>query len=216
MSIPTTAEVLAKLSGYPRNLTWASFRKVNHSPQPPFQAMTSARYATSGYATRLVGTEYRPVFSGRFVVTVSINSLGTWVLKQAAAQTDDLLRHEQGHFDITGLIARDLCRCLMSISISRDIIAIDRTLPSNPTENQLLRTAHQFISGEITRCSSEASALMTRLQSRRENGVLVDGLYDQETQHGAVALAQQKWNDIFRFSRDNDTSLSVTMMVFST
>lgn len=216
MSIPTTAEVLAKLSGYPRDLTWASFRKVNQSPQPPFQAMTSASYATAGYSTRLIGGEYRPVFSGRFVATITINTLGTWVVNQASAQTSDLLRHEQGHFDITGLIARDLCRCLMSIGISRDIIAIDRTLPSHPTDSQLLRTAHNFIRGEVARCSSEASTLMNRLQSHRENGVLVDGLYDRETQHGAVALAQQKWNDIFRYSRDNDTSLSVTMMVFGT
>jgi hypothetical protein len=216
MSIPTTAEVLAKLSGYPRNLTWASFRKVNQSPQPPFQAMTSASYATSGYSTRLVGDEYRPVFSGRFVVTVTVNSLGTWVLNQQAVQTDDLLRHEQGHFDITGLIARDLCRCLMSIGISRDIIAIDRTLPSNPTDNQLLRAAHDFISRQVTRCGEQASALLDRLQSRRENGVLVDGLYDRETQHGEVALAQQKWNNIFRFSRDNDTSLSISMELYST
>jgi hypothetical protein len=216
MSIPTTAEVLAKISGYPRNLTWANFRKVNQSPQPPFQAMTSSSYATSGYSTRLVGTEYRPVFSGRFLATVTISTLGTWVLNQQAAQTDDLLRHEQGHFDITGLVARDLCRDLMSIEISQDIIAIDRTLPNNPSANQLLRAAHEYIRHEVDRCSQQARASLARLQSRRENGLLVDGLYDQETQHGQVLLAQQKWNDIFRYSRDNDTSLSVTMMVFST
>ena len=215
MPIPTTAEVLAKLNGYPRTLTWVSFRKVRSSLSPPHQAMTSARWTSGGYSTRLVDGKYRPVFNGNSIVTVAINTVSTWVVNDPAAQTDTLLRHEQGHFDITGLIARDLCRDLMSIEMSQDIIAIGRDLPPRPSAGQLLRAGHAYVQSQVDRCGREATALSNRLQSHYEAGVLVDGLYDVETQHSQNLLAQGKWNDMFRFARDNDTSLSLTMLIWA-
>jgi hypothetical protein len=215
MPIPTTAEVLAKLHGYPRTLTWVSFRKVRSSLSPPHQAMTSTRWTSAGYSTRLVDGKYRPVFTGNSIVTVAINTTPTWVVDDPAAQTDDLLRHEQGHFDITGLIARDLCRNLMSIEMDQDIIAIDRNLPARPSAGRLLQAGDAYVKGEVDRYGREANALSARLQSHYEAGVLVDGLYDVETQHSQNALGQSKWNDIFRFARDNDTSLSVTMQIWA-
>jgi hypothetical protein len=216
----TTADVLARLSGYPRNLTWVDFRKVAHSLNPPFQALTASGYSTSGFTTRLVDGAYRPVFTGRHIVSVTLNRAATWVLRDRAAQTDDLLRHEQGHFDITGLIARDLCRDLMSIEFDRDVAASLKELggiklSGNPSANQLLHAAHNEIQQEIRRAVREANELLSRLQSHRENQVLVDGEYDRQTNHGQNAVGQRKWNDMFRYSRDNDTSLRVTMMVFN-
>ncbi|MBE7446395.1 MAG: hypothetical protein HS132_14615 [Planctomycetia bacterium] len=207
----TTEQVLSRLNGYPRNLTWVSFRKVMQSLQPPLQASTSSSYSSVKYTTRLIDGTYRPFFTTRYIVEVRLNARDTWVVNQQAVQTGSLLQHEQGHFDITGLIARDLCRDLLSIEIDREILAISKDLPRNPTPNDLLRAAHNYIRTEVDKYGQEAQALLARLQTHRENGTNVDGLYDIETGHGQTLLGQQKWNEIFRHARQTDTRLSLTI-----
>jgi hypothetical protein len=152
---------------------------------------------------------------------VALDGRGSWVLSDPAAQTADLLRHEQGHFDITGIIARDLCRDLLSLELDSTIAASvtelvpGRPLAGNLTPAQLLHAAHTYIESEVNRLDREAGALLDQLQSHRDSGVVVDGEYDKDSKHGMDGPGQRKWNDILRQAREHDTSLALTREIFT-
>ena len=106
VSYPTTEDVLRHLQGYPRSLRWADFRRVNQSPDPPFNAQTATGFASRWGPANLQAGVYR---LSRVAVTISLVRQPTWVVTsflQNASQADqaNLLLHEQGHHDIIGLI----------------------------------------------------------------------------------------------------------------
>ncbi len=208
MAIPTTVEVLANLQGYPSNLRWTDFRDVTRSPSPPFQAQTSSRFQ-SRFSTEHARGVYR-VKGVR--VTVTRGGSAMWALT-GASRTADLLKHEQGHFDITGLVARDLCRDLMSIEYDEAILHC-MTAAGNTARTQAAY-ANKVLAEETKRAMDEATDLMGLLGGRAiQGGGHTDGQYDDDTNHSQNAAGQRKWNDIFQYARTTDTSLRVTMMIF--
>jgi hypothetical protein len=206
----TTQEVNRAVTGYPRSLKWQDFRSVRTSLVPPFEAQTATRYDRAGWSTLLSQRVYR---LSKVSVTVTLNQVGTWVVNQTGVRTDPLLKHEQGHLDITGLIARDMCRSLLELQMDEDVIAYVRGVGPRPQDKLL--AANNYLLENVRRVDAEAAALSRRLQGFTENQVVHEGVYDQETGHGTNAVGQQKWNEIFKYAWDYDTSLSVTMMIFS-
>src|SRR5260370_24057984 len=104
---------------FSRNLTWNDFHPVANSLSPPAQAQTGARWSTTGWSVRVANGEYR-VHGAR--VNVSLNPHNTWAVPGARTSAA-LLRHEQGHYDIAGLIARDLIRKILDLSLD---VVVDR------------------------------------------------------------------------------------------
>ncbi len=167
------------LAGYPRELTWVDFDERAVSPNPPFAALTDTAWSWSA------DIPPRADANGRWSllnvrVTVDLRSMGSWVV--TGQKTDALLRHEQGHFDITGLLARDF---------HSDVTALAETSRAalNTRRGQLVDALRRDIN---------------RVQGFRDQrtGLRVEGLYDHETEHGVNILAQNKWNDIFRRARE--------------
>jgi hypothetical protein len=208
MATPTTAEVLANLKGYPSNLRWADFRSVASSPSPPHEAQTASRYAFS------YSTEHRlGVYRVKGVkVTVTKGGAAMWAVT-GSSRTDDLLKHEQGHFDITGLIARDLCRALMSIEYEDFIL--DSMQEAGSTARSKQAYANRILAADAQAAVGEASDLQAQLQGRTtQGGGHIDGQYDDDTNHSQNAVGQQKWNDILQYARLNDTSLKLAMLIY--
>jgi predicted secreted Zn-dependent protease len=58
----------------------------------------------------------RRVFAKDIDITVSLDKKDNWVVR--AKMLDELLRHEQGHYDITALLARDFDVSIKKISAS--------------------------------------------------------------------------------------------------
>ena len=183
----TLQEIQAAMTGFPRALTWNNFSNVANSPDPPHQASTSARWSMSGWNVHVVNDEYR-VQGAR--VTVSLNGGGTWATPSAKTSAA-LLRHEQGHYDITGLVARDLIRKVLDLSFSVDVVAALRDSGNTPAEhrNYMVRQYQT----DITRFGGEANALLGRLQTNPATHA--DGLYDVQTNHSQNAMGQQAWNN---------------------
>jgi len=175
------------MTGFPRTLTWNNFPNAATSHSPPHQAMTSASWATSGWSVHVVNNEYR-VRGAR--VTVTLNSGSSWATPTAKASAS-LLRHEQGHYDITGLIARDLIRKVLDLSFSVDVVAALRDSGNTPAEHRNYVT-RQF-QRDINRFGTEANTLLARLQTNPATHA--DGIYDQQTNHGLNTTAQQQWNN---------------------
>ncbi len=209
--VATTQQVLSHLRGYPRTLTWADFRRVNQSLSPPYHAQTSSRYSWRYSTVRLVGGVYK--LNG-VQVQVRVDRNGSWVvsswLQNASAQDkQDLLRHEQGHFDITGLIARDLCRDLLSLEMSEAVVGILRGVGNSAQAR--LRYAGTELRRQAQQAASGAESLHRRVENSTANNVTTPGLYETETNHGGNARVQQRWDRIFRFARTTDTSLWISL-----
>src|SRR5262249_48650811 len=182
------------------------FAPVRQSPRPPLQAQTSSSFQETHGPVRLLNGDFSMEYRFSTVsVTVTL-SRASWRVP-AALGNANLLRHEQGHFDITGLIARDLCGGVMSLNMDEAVLA---ALPgAGTTPAARLRAATNHLMSEVTTLHSEATRLMNRLQPPNGNG-----LYDFQTNHGLNAAAQQNWDNFLSHARNTDTSLSLTLRIF--
>ena len=99
------------VSANPINLSWSNFRVVDSSPDlsddevaqihPEMRMPSNVQAVSANGVFRL----------NAFTITVAPVPQDTIVLR-SAAQTDDLLRHEQGHYDLLLLVAKALARDL--------------------------------------------------------------------------------------------------------
>jgi hypothetical protein len=105
----------SKLNGLERQLTWRDYSTRHGAAPGPNQVRTGAQ---TGSGLRATGIHFaQPRRGGNFElvdnITVSITFdahqswMMDWVLTQPDPFATDLLNHEQGHYTITALIARD-------------------------------------------------------------------------------------------------------------
>lgn len=108
------------VSGFDTNLTWAKFRQLKTRPAgETLDAKTTTNYRTKNSVLQKAGST---VSIKSIDVEVQINSQESWVLIEK--MDDELLRHEQGHYDIAALAARDLHAKLLKLQ-ANDVHALD-------------------------------------------------------------------------------------------
>ena len=101
-----------RLVGWPRKIEWREFTPLDE--RPPGEKEDAAIHSEGR-----PDTDIRPQKeNGRFrisAITIRLVVIreDTWVVK--GKQSDTLLVHEQGHFDITGLVGRELGEALLAI-----------------------------------------------------------------------------------------------------
>jgi len=198
----TLREIQAAMSGFPRNLTWQDFRPVQNSPAPPAQAQTAARWSTTGWSVRAVNGEYR-VQGAR--VNVSMDRHNSWAV--AGGTNAALLQHEQGHYDITGLIARDLIRKILDLSL--DVVVIGAMQGAGNTPHQQQNFAVQRFQSYINTYVQEANALGSKLQTDPTTGA--DGIYDVQTNHSQNTTGQAAWNARLQRMKAGDENLALNL-----
>lgn len=98
-----------RLKGWPRTITWQEFRAISTRPSGENE---DAQIETTVVQPNRVSIvqEQRRLRLGNYEGTLQIVRNNSWVV--ATHKTEKLLEHEQGHFDITGLCARDLMKAL--------------------------------------------------------------------------------------------------------
>src|SRR5262245_28517209 len=100
----TPKEIQAALIGYPRELKWDDFRTIDEPPdgtRPEHDAHVSMNFRITHYG--ILYRDGKALDRDQLKVTVTLKD--AWAT--ARARTDKaLLKHEQGHFDIMGLLAR--------------------------------------------------------------------------------------------------------------
>jgi hypothetical protein len=179
-------EIQAAMTGFPHNLTWREFRSVAVSPNPPMMASTEANWSSTSWKVHVVDGEYR-VSGAR--VRVALGHNGTWAVPTARTSTP-LLKHEQGHYDITALIARDwICKVL---DLSLDVEVVAALKEAGKTRSDHLQYVFDQFQTEITQFKKDADALMAQLQTDPASGR--DGLYDSQTNHSKNTAGQQIWD----------------------
>lgn len=135
----------------PAKITWNLFRPVSFIPGTKEEAQIHSEIAP------LVNLVPKKTVNGRYrlpdaTMNVGINRTDTLVLR-AAKQTDDLLKHEQGHYNLLILVARALARELESIEAG--------TVAELVTKMQKAQTDHD------TRASAIDDAYDTQTQHSR-------------------------------------------------
>jgi hypothetical protein len=135
------------LLGWPRTLKWDDFEKVSKPKKMPEKlgwraSLESTAFNRAWTSVRITpGREKTKTLLGTYrlkdlSVNVGLDALNTWVVQ--GQDTPTLLAHEQGHFNIAGLIAREL-HWRLDLLYSSDACQLDRWI--DETEN-LLGTKH--------------------------------------------------------------------------
>jgi len=159
------------ISGHTLTITWQDF----HGRVPAntrSDAFTSTSYEVKTTYTMRVHQGRQSDFQLATVsITVTLNRAQTW--SRASARSADLLTHEQGHYDITALLMRDLHTDLMGLLQSA------RTFPTQEDLEQAIADLQQ-----------PTVDMVDHLQSTQ----IADGIYDQQTDHGRKAQAQRAWS----------------------
>ena len=201
----TQQEVQAAMSGFPRTLAWANFTPVQTSRNPPHAAQTSATWSMGGWRPVLQNGVYK-VSGAR--VSVTLNPGQSWAI-QSARSNADLLIHEQGHYNITGLVARTVIQRVLDLSYDAGLIEV--VIAAGNTANSRMQYVQQQFQTNITRFGQEANAAMARLQTNPVTQQ--DGLYDVQTGHGLTTAGQSAWNArISRAMSGNDDFLLLLAM----
>lgn len=144
-----TSSTKKKLNGWPRAIGWDEFEEIQtrpagveedaqiHSETDPPDNVTVVRK----------GGQFR---LGPLTAEVRVVPEDTWVV--AGKKSDELLSHEQGHYDITGLTGRDMLRDLAAIRA-----------PS-------VKVLQRRVQKTIQRTQKLANALTTRYDDETKHG----------------------------------------------
>ena len=124
------------------------------------------------------------------------------------AQQNRLLRHEQGHVDIVGLIMRDLVQEVGSLEWSESVIAALRGVGDSARAR--LHAAQRELQRQAREIVSRAERLIRDLSSTPT----VDGRYDTDTVHGTDSARQDVWNSVFDRCRGSVESLATLLWVY--
>lgn len=164
----------SKMTGLFKTLTWQDFK----APQPasnPNNMFAEARpgFSVSGASTQSVGKGSSQAWQLADTITVAVafDSLKSWVLSSVSSMSktdqDALLKHEQGHYNLVALLARDMFIELMQLKAAR--------LSSSTVVAQEVQAIH-------TRYGNLAQPLQDLYDSKAE------------TDHGRDKTKQAKWD----------------------
>lgn len=159
----------SKLTGLFKTLTWQDFKGPQPTSNPNNMfAATSSGFSVSGASTQMVDSVWR--LADTLNVTITMDSMKSWALPSVKtmpkADQDALLKHEQGHYNVVALLARDMFIELMQ-----------------------LKGASMASSADVAK---EVQAIHTRYGNLAQP---LQDLYDSktETDHGRDKAKQTKW-----------------------
>ena len=110
-----TASSGPRLTGWPSQISWNQF--VDVATRPAGESEDAQIDTQTAQPERVgVAREQGRFRLGDFEVRLKVLRANSWVV--AKEKNDSLLAHEQGHFDVTGLVARDLVKALGALRVS--------------------------------------------------------------------------------------------------
>lgn len=164
----------SKLVGLKRKLTWSDFQGPQPTSNPDnMWAEAHAGFSPSGAATKPVGSGKSQAWqlADTLVVEITFDRSASWVLTSVAsksqAEQDKLLNHEQGHYNIVALLARDMFIEMMQLKGVR--------LSSSAAVSNEVQAIHK-------RYKDAAQPVQDKYDSKKQ------------TDHGRDAAQQAKWD----------------------
>ncbi|HMD71938.1 MAG TPA: hypothetical protein VKF41_11370 [Bryobacteraceae bacterium] len=166
---------MSQLMNATHKIAWTEFTTHKSDPMPAAGTVAPAAYTLPVISTQGFGLEGIPgskppkaKLKDTIVVSVSLGAASwveDWVFNLPQAKQDELLNHEQGHFTVGGLLARDFYY---------DLLKLRQKEYSSP---------------------AESTADFNGLKNSRDAAfkAIVDK-YDADTKHGTVAAQQARWD----------------------
>jgi hypothetical protein len=113
------------VNGFDATIQWSKFKQLSAKPvDKDGDAETVSAYASSQISLARRG---KGIVASSANVTIAINSHESWVV---TGKTDPyLLKHEQGHYDITALAARQFYSQIMKLEVA-DVQAFNTAMKS--------------------------------------------------------------------------------------
>ncbi|MET0026323.1 MAG: DUF922 domain-containing protein [Candidatus Thiodiazotropha sp.] len=159
------------LTGWPRDLAWDEFREISSRPAGESEdAQISVELRPGRLNFIQENGEYR---LGDVAFNTMIKRNQSWAV--GSARTDELLAHEQGHYDIAGLCYRDMVaeiRGLRNTQRNALVLDIRRVMGSHDQRADLL--SQDYDSEEQTdhgRNRSRQQAWEQQISQCRQSGV---------------------------------------------
>jgi hypothetical protein len=185
------ATLRTALEGHDLSLGWNDFQAAVPANRAQGEAaFAEARFDLAydyDYDTENATEGYRV---NHVLVRVTLHRDLMWAV--ASARTADLLRHEQGHYDIVALLARDLYNELTGWNSAKP--------PKRFRKDADLKRA-------VERWRRGTKSLVAHVGGAGENV----GVYDKQTNHGQDAKAQGGWDKSFADARMNGTRLMAAL-----
>jgi hypothetical protein len=157
-----------RITGWPRDIEWAEFRHISARPAGERED-AQINPVTEGGEARTVRERGRWKLAA-LELKVIVNLDDSWVVQ--AKKSDALKAHEQGHFDIHGLIGgRDMLEALKSLrERSNDRLgrAIGRTMERHSQRAQQMSDAYD-VDTEHGLNAARQAAWETRIQNAIDN-----------------------------------------------
>lgn len=182
-------------TGLLRKLTWADFGQPKAKPAPgPGQhavaALTDTAFSQWTYNIDSIRQGSSFVYRLRDNIRIRIQFkqatswVADWVFSLSSQEQTELLKHEQGHYEIVALMGRDLFIDLMQLK---------------PNDYKTAQKAQQEVQNVKKRYTS------TVIQSIHDK-------YDSvaETEHGADKIKQAKWDKYFKKAFSDTRKPAVT------
>ncbi len=166
--MPTMQQVMSHVTGWPRALRWPEFTHVATSRLAPALAECSASFRLVNMP--MVGSADAATINPNFRIEVFINrnptpdDTGTWVVN--GSETVELLRHEQGHYDLAGLAAREYSRELLELLAEGPMNSAAIPGRVNAMNDQIVRELATMNERYDHRTLGTNHGLNTRIQDR--------------------------------------------------
>ena len=172
----------SKLNGLERQLTWRDYRTKRGRAPGANQVATGAETASG---MRVTGIHFaQPRRGGNFelvdniTVSITFDANQSWMMEWVLTEPDpfatDLLNHEQGHYTITALIARDYFADVMLLK--------DQTFATNQdglsAERRIRKSTLDKMSAVQSLYDSEVHPEQGRGLSRGPNQQAWDGFFE--------------------------------------
>jgi hypothetical protein len=169
---------MSQLLNTTHKLAWSEFTTHKSDPLPAPGTVAPAAFTkpwinTQGFGLAGIPGSKPPKGQVKDTIVVSV-SLGPeswvedWVFTLPQAKQDDLLNHEQGHFTIGALLARDFYY---------DLLKLRQKQYNSPAES----------TADFNSLKNARDAAMVSIVAK----------YDDDTKHGTVAAQQVRWDGFF-------------------
>jgi hypothetical protein len=194
LAMDAYCSIEAATPGFPRNLTWNDYPSVE-DPGEPFDALTYSQYDVTHWgftAGTAPGDRRGGYYVDPFKVTVSFLPDRSWA-RPSAKSNMRLLAHEQGHFDITGLLARDMVRRVRALRVYEGGI----------------NAGCKALEQKMKRVPDRIDSLRTALQTGGAGG---EPIYDTDTEHGTDEKGQREWTAMLHQIKVRNLSLEDTLV----
>ncbi len=168
----------SKLVGLFKTLTWNDFTGTPDPTKPTLNAFTHPGFVLPVISPALIAGTKNFHFEDSVVITISMNSSKSWkrqgnINSAGTTYANDLLKHEQGHYDIVALIARDVFIEIMQLK--------GNTYP------------------KAADALADLRRIITKFDKKTDK---ISVIYDSvpQTDHGKNSAQQTTWNNMIKKS----------------